>query len=339
MKTKPFASLSLDLDNKWSYMKTHGDAGWESFPSYLDVVVPRALDFLKERGMKITFFIVGQDAALEKNREALARISAGGHEIGNHSFHHEPWLHLYPETEIEAELAEAEEAIERVTGKRPVGFRGPGFIFSNEILRVLVRRGYEYDASTFPTYLGPLARAYYFMTTKLSEEEKQERKELFGKMSEGLRPVKPYRWQTDGEQSLLEIPVTTMPLFKVPIHVSYVLYLSAFAPRLAVQYFKNAMRLCRLTKTEPSLLLHPLDFLGADDDMSELSFFPAMRMQSALKLEVVGKVLDALAKNYTVLGLRDYARNLTAEVSRLPTVKPNFGIPRVTRMRSVRTEG
>ena len=27
---KPIASLSLDLDNKWSYMKTHGDAGWDA---------------------------------------------------------------------------------------------------------------------------------------------------------------------------------------------------------------------------------------------------------------------------------------------------------------------
>jgi peptidoglycan-N-acetylglucosamine deacetylase len=26
--SKPIASLSLDLDNKWSYMKTHGDPGW-----------------------------------------------------------------------------------------------------------------------------------------------------------------------------------------------------------------------------------------------------------------------------------------------------------------------
>ncbi len=41
---KPVASLSLDLDNQWSYMKTHGDAGWESFPSYLDIVVPRVLE-------------------------------------------------------------------------------------------------------------------------------------------------------------------------------------------------------------------------------------------------------------------------------------------------------
>jgi len=40
---KPIASLSLDLDNQWSYMKTHGDAGWELFPSYLDIVIPRVL--------------------------------------------------------------------------------------------------------------------------------------------------------------------------------------------------------------------------------------------------------------------------------------------------------
>ena len=36
--TKPIASLSLDLDNKWSYLKTHGDAGWDSFPDRKSVV-------------------------------------------------------------------------------------------------------------------------------------------------------------------------------------------------------------------------------------------------------------------------------------------------------------
>ncbi|MDQ3042129.1 MAG: hypothetical protein M3R11_07080 [Acidobacteriota bacterium] len=49
MSEKPIASLSLDLNNKWSYMKTHGDAGWETFPTYLDVGVPRTLQFFKER--------------------------------------------------------------------------------------------------------------------------------------------------------------------------------------------------------------------------------------------------------------------------------------------------
>src|SRR6185503_10665179 len=104
INNKPLASLSLDLDNLWSYMKTHGDSGWELFPSYLDLVVPRVLDFLNKRDLKITFFIVGQDAALEKNIPVLRSIADAGHEIGNHSFHHEPWLHLYTLPQIEAEL-------------------------------------------------------------------------------------------------------------------------------------------------------------------------------------------------------------------------------------------
>jgi len=144
---KLVASLSLDLDNQWSYMRTHGDRGWESFPFYLDLVVPRVLDFLARRGLRITFFVVGQDAVLPANAAALAALAEAGHEIGNHSFHHLPWLHLFSEAEIEAEVAQTEEAIAAVTGQRPRGFRGPGFSLSGGTLRVLARRGYRYDAS------------------------------------------------------------------------------------------------------------------------------------------------------------------------------------------------
>ncbi len=257
--TKPIASLSLDLDNQWSYMKTHGEAGWDSYPSYLDVVVPRFLEFLDQHQTKITVFVVGQDAAQEKNRNALASIVPAGHEIGNHSFHHEPWLHLYDDEQIEAELATAEDAIEEATGMRPTGFRGPGFSISDAVLRTLIRRGYQYDASTFPTYIGPLARAYYFMTARLDEEEIEKRKLLFGKFREGFKSVKPY-WHDFPEGKILEIPVTTMPVFKAPFHVSYLLYLRRFSRRLALSYFHFALAMCRATGTQPSLLLHPLDF-------------------------------------------------------------------------------
>lgn len=314
---KPVASLSLDLDNKWSYMKTHGDEGWQSFPSYLDCVVPRVLAFMRERHLAITFFVVGQDAALEKNSEALAQLASaddGRHEIGNHSFHHEPWLHLYQPAQVEDELARAEEHIERVTARHTVGFRGPGYSLSPTVVQTLVRRGYEYDASTLPTFLGPLARAYYFMTTKLSAEQKEERKILFGGISDGLRPLKPYRWQT-GEGSLVEIPVTTMPLVKIPIHVSYLLYLSSLrGPRrawtkLAHGYFETALRICKLTGTQPSLLLHPLDFLGPEEVGEELRFFPAMNVPLELKLETVSEVLRLLSKRFDVLTMRQHARH------------------------------
>jgi peptidoglycan-N-acetylglucosamine deacetylase len=300
------ASLSLDLDNKWSYMKTHGDAGWESFPSYLDVVVPRVLKFLKERNLKITFFIVGQDAALEKNAEAIAQIAEAGHEIGNHSFNHEPWLHLYSKAELIEEFEKTESALEKVTGKRPIGFRGPGYSLSPTVLEVLAERAYEYDCSTLPTYIGPLARAYYFLASpNMSASEREKRKKLFGKFSDGFQSLKPYRWQT-GEKSLIEIPVTTLPGFKVPIHASYLIYLSTFSKVAARAYWKTAVQMCRMTGTQLSLLLHPLDFLSGDD-APELKFFPGMNLPLEKKLEFVSEILETLGNSFSILNMQQHA--------------------------------
>jgi hypothetical protein len=301
---KPYASLSLDLDNKWSYLKTHGDPGWDSFPSYLDVVVPRFLAFLAQRNLTITVFVVGQDAAIASNASALKSISASGHELGNHSFHHEPWLHLYTESQVEAEITKAANEIERVTGKRTVGFRGPGFSVSEAVLRVLARHNYIYDASTFPTYLGPLARMYYFMTAKLTPEERNRRKKLFGGFREGLRPLRPYRWQM--KEKLLEIPVTTLPYLRLPFHLSYILYLSALSAEAGVSYFRAALAICRTLNLVPSILLHPLDFLSMDD-CPELSFFPGMRLPLEAKLKVVSDCLGVLADRHMIVTMSEHA--------------------------------
>ncbi len=317
---RPLASLSLDLDNKWSYLKTHGDAGWEALPSYLDIVVPRVLNLLAERGLAITWFVVGQDAALERNRAALKSIADAGHEIGNHSFHHEPWLHLYSREQIADELTRAEDAIEAATGVRPNGFRGPGYSLSETVLDILVERGYHFDASTFPTYLGPLARAYYFMTAKLTPAERKRRAKLFGTLADGHRPLKPYRWRTE-RGSMLEIPVTTLPLAKVPLHLSYLLYLGRFSRFAARRYFQTAMAFCRGANVEPSILLHPLDFLGADDD-DDLGFFPAMDRPAAWKLDLACEVLDGLASQFDVLPMGRYAETLAT--AKLPVRRPDF---------------
>jgi hypothetical protein len=305
---KPICSLSLDLDNQWSYMKTHGDPGWEPFPSYLDLVVPRFLKILDEFGWKITVFVVGQDAALDKNREALQMIADAGHEIGNHSFNHEPWLHLYSKQQIEDEIVRAEEAIERVTGQRPFGFRGPGYSLSRNTLEILIDHNYRYDASTFPTFIGPLARAYYFMASKFSAGEKSDRQNLFGRIRDGLRPLKPYRWAL-GDRKLMEIPVTTMPLIKTPFHFSYTLFLSTFSAEIASLYLRNALSLCRKTGTQPSLLLHPLDFTSSDE-FPELAFFPAMEISLARKLDLLNRSLSILADHFTVVGMSDHCEKL-----------------------------
>jgi len=304
------ASLSLDLDNQWSYLKTHGDSGWQAFPSYLDIVVPRVLEFLAKRYLRITFFVVGQDAALEKNHRSIHAIYDAGHEIGNHSFSHEPWLHAYDRERLEEEITQAEEHIAAVTGQRPVGFRGPGFSFSEATIDVLEARGYVYDASTFPTFMGPMARFYYLLHSNLAGKERDDRKLLFGSFRDGLRPLAPYRWRrSDG---LVEMPVTTLPILRWPIHLSYILFLSKFSSALALAYFRTALRLCRLASLSPSLLLHPLDFLGTDDNVG-LRFFPAMQLTSADKIRVVSEALRLYCDEFDVVPILAHANAAKAQ--------------------------
>ncbi len=308
---KPLASLSMDLDNKWSYLKTHGSPSWEGLPSYLDELVPLTLEALDRLGLAITFFVVGQDAALAGNARALALLTRRGHEVGNHSFSHEPWLHLFSEERIREELRQAESHIRRVCGQKPVGFRGPGFSWSAPLLEILAAEGYLFDASTLPTYIGPLARAYYFRSARLSVGEKAQRGKLFGGAREGFRPARSYLWQLDSGARLLEIPVTTMPLMKVPFHLSYLLYLSRFSQAAMDLYVEAAVGLCRLTGTTISFLLHPLDLLGGEQ-APELAFFPGMDLSGEHKMRIFERVLGRLGRSFRLVNMSTHARALLA---------------------------
>ncbi len=306
---KPLGSISLDLDNLWTYMKIRGDSRWVDRPSYLDVFLPHALGVLDRLGLKITFFIVGADAERASNGPALRSIVEAGHEIGNHSFEHEPWLHLYSPEQLREEISRADAAIEAATGRKPVGFRGPGFSWSPTLLGILEERGYEFDASTLPTFLGPLARMYYFRTANLTAEEREQRKELFGKFADGFRPLKPYYWDLPGGGRLLEMPVTTMPVFRTPFHFSYLAYLSRFSESLMTAYLHTVIAACRVTGTEPSFLLHPLDIIGGDR-LPELGFFPGMDISSARKTQLLEKVLTVLGKRFNWVPMGVHARSI-----------------------------
>lgn len=308
-KPKPPAALSLDLDNQWSYMKIHGDEGWEQYPTYLPVFIPYILDLLDELNLKITFFIVGQDASMEINKPWLRMITERGHEVGNHSFRHESWIQAYSCDELEHELDLAEESIMQATGQRPSGFRGPGFSWSIDLLKILKKRNYLYDASTLPTYIGPLARIYYFWTSRLTKEEKEVRRYLFGKFSDGYRPLKPYYMNLGQEGNLLEIPVTTIPVFKIPFHLSYLLYLSGYSTLLMRMYLRFALFMCRLTATPVSYLLHPLDLISGDE-VPELSFFPGMQVASEKKKKVFRLVIRELSRHYTLLPMSTFAQEI-----------------------------
>jgi peptidoglycan-N-acetylglucosamine deacetylase len=83
---------------------------------------PRLLDILKQRNIKATFFMIGQNA--ERNPEIVKRILAEGHEIGNHSWTH-PQLSKLSDQRVTEEITKTQDAIKNACGYTPVILRPP----------------------------------------------------------------------------------------------------------------------------------------------------------------------------------------------------------------------
>lgn len=307
---KARASISIDLDNMWSYLKTANTPGWESYPGYLNLVVPRILDCLKRHDIRATFFIVGRDAADPANTAALKSIAQAGHEIASHSHEHEPWMPTFTDTELVVEFQRAEEAIFKATGQRPRGFRGPGFCTSSKIRDILRLRGYQYDASILPTFVGPVARFYFQLVNKLPARERGRRKLLYGGFSNATLPLKPF----EVRPGLMEVPVTTMPLLRLPMHLSYLLFIAKYSDAMARLYWNIGTWLCRMNGVAPSLLLHPTDFLDLSD-VPEMKAFPAMGIPSARKIALVDYTIESLKKHWAPGTIADHAYAHTAAPS------------------------
>ena len=82
----------------------------------------RLLDGLKERGVKATFFLIGENA--EKNPELVKRIDEEGHLIGNHTYHHVEITKI-SDTEAINEIQQTDEVVYSIIGKHVEYMRPP----------------------------------------------------------------------------------------------------------------------------------------------------------------------------------------------------------------------
>jgi peptidoglycan/xylan/chitin deacetylase (PgdA/CDA1 family) len=83
---------------------------------------PRLLEMLKQRNIKATFFLIGQNVV--SNPDLVRRILADGHEIGNHSWTH-PQLSKLSDDRVTAEITQTQDAIKDASGFTPVLLRPP----------------------------------------------------------------------------------------------------------------------------------------------------------------------------------------------------------------------
>lgn len=83
---------------------------------------PRLLEILKQRNIKATFFLIGQNVAA--NPDIVRRILAEGHEVGNHSWTH-PQLSKLSDDRVTAEITKTQDAIKDASGYSPTLLRPP----------------------------------------------------------------------------------------------------------------------------------------------------------------------------------------------------------------------
>lgn len=104
----------------------------------------RCLDMLDTHDIKSTFFVPGIVA--ETYPDQVESIHAHGHEIACHGYMHESVRGISREEETEI-LEKSETILERITGRRPVGHRGPESIIHPFTPKLLAERGYLYSSS------------------------------------------------------------------------------------------------------------------------------------------------------------------------------------------------
>lgn len=86
------------------------------------VQTKRLLDGLRERKVKATFFLMGQN--IEGNEEVVKQMQKDGHLIGNHSYRHVQLTKAGESAVCEA-IEQTERIISEITGERPEYLRPP----------------------------------------------------------------------------------------------------------------------------------------------------------------------------------------------------------------------
>jgi peptidoglycan-N-acetylglucosamine deacetylase len=109
-----------------------------------EIGTPRIVDLCKRYGISMTFFTPAW--VVERYPKAIEAMMEGGHEIAHHGYLHENPNQQTPEKELYW-LNRSSDVIERITGKRPRGYRAPWFKFSKYTADYLAQEKFLYDSS------------------------------------------------------------------------------------------------------------------------------------------------------------------------------------------------
>lgn len=292
------ASVSVDIDGLHLYHRIHGLPEPQGGPSVYETGVQRFLELFARHGVRGTFFVVGEDTADPRARRVLEDAVRAGHELASHSFSHPYDLSLRSPEAIDQELARTEEAIAEIAGRRPSGFRAPGYNISPALLNALRRREYAYDSSAFPCPAYYLAKAAVIGAYRLRGRPTHS---IAGDPRAMFAPRLPYRHSSSGE-GLLELPMTVVPGLRLPVIGTSLIMMGRKGWRLVRRWLQSVSFI--------NVEFHAIDLTdhvgdGIDDALLSQ---PDQRVTLDKKLEVFDAVVGDLVRGWDVTPLDRVAR-------------------------------
>jgi hypothetical protein len=291
------ASISIDLDEIHQYHAIHGlPETSRNANAVYDVAVPRAVEWARSLDVPITWFAVGRDLERKENAEALAKLVATGHEVGNHSYSHAYDLSCREPKELRQEIDEGTQAIARAVGKAPRGFRAPGYTVSDELFAALSDLGVAYDSSVFPSppyYAAKAAKLFSMRLRGRTSRSVLDTPSVLRAPSRPYRVGKPY-WKPGS--GVLELPIQVTPGARLPFIGTALVLAGADGARLLTRTV--------LSEAFVNLELHGIDFLGADDGLGELaSHQPDAKLPLARKLAALSATVELLREKGSAFSL------------------------------------
>jgi peptidoglycan-N-acetylglucosamine deacetylase len=139
-------ALSFDSDHESNELRDGGKSiGRMSWGQYGNrVAIPRILALLRQYDVRASFYVPAVIAMLYPDEQR--QVIAEGHEIGIHGWIHELNSALTHEAERDLMLRSSD-ALEKITGVRPVGMRTPSWDFSPYTLHIAREMQLAYDSS------------------------------------------------------------------------------------------------------------------------------------------------------------------------------------------------
>lgn len=109
-----------------------------------DEGLKRCLDMLARQQLKTTFFVPGRIAELYADK--VQQIADAGHELAYHGYMHEASVDM-PADEERENMAKSEALLEKISGRKVVGYRGPLDLLPNCAMQLMTERGYLYGST------------------------------------------------------------------------------------------------------------------------------------------------------------------------------------------------